>query len=430
MRRLLLLVLLLAMVAVAWSAVRAGSNPRRPGSYVTERVNPRPFGLRQLSAPNIPRGFYKGVAGRCAGVHCTPMLIDWQGQVIDSLNWSQVRYDPRTHRFFHGQAETPDSGPITTTPQGTLWVLGAHMGAVWAIRESFSRMVQHWPSPGFCCRRSVHPRGGPRSAQFNDVAVDNRGNAWIPGWSSNYGPFQYSNRNSHHLARGLPGVYQGRASVDYVGARAKVEHTIYVPGPAPLTGATIGRDGSVWMLDPYQRCIARGQHRGCRQPRFVQYLPRGHRFHVFVIPPRARPHACTLSFSGKTRACATFLLRTPMATAPDGSIWALVPGQAAQHDPHAYVRLIHFRDGIFTSYRVSVGTCFGGCNGNMIVPDPMVGRAGRVWVCGRYGHPIILDPNTGKVFWLRFHGGSLLQDHHGRMWYAHQNGQISCDPEY
>jgi len=47
---------------------------------------------------------------------------------------------------------------------------------------------------------------------------------------------------------------------------------------------------------------------------------------------------------------------------------------------------------------------------------PLIGRRGNVWLLGRGGRPVVLRPSTGQRFWLREHGGYLIQDRHGQIW--------------
>lgn len=268
------------------------------------------------------------------------------------------------------------------------------------VRESFP----HAGCKKLCLDDFLSARPRPRWGEINDLAVDPQGNAWIAGWNSQY-PGWDNDAKQHRP--GLPlDIPRGRSVVYFATDTSTYLKKIFVPAPAPVTGVAIAPNGMVWLTDPYHYCPTERGKRHCRRPLLLSYDPASDVFTTHVMPRGVLPHLCRHMF--KTQ-CNTYL-STPMTFAPDGSLWTVVPVRGPNYGSPKVVRLIRFKSGVFTSYRLDL-------NPSVLI-RPLIGRGGNVWLLGHDGHPVVLSPSTGKRFWLHQHGGYLVQDHHGQIWYV------------
>ncbi|HEV3312363.1 MAG TPA: hypothetical protein VG815_17775, partial [Chloroflexota bacterium] len=360
--------------------------------------------------PPVPTKLYGirhfGLGGPpCASQSCIPEGFDSSGHLLDYLDLSSafalvVRYDTHTHRFLPGWEPAAEMGRMFPSPLGDEWEIEGQMDFLLPVRVRFPRAD--------CARQcrydflSAKPR--PRYGEINDLTIDRRGNAWIAGWNTQY-PGWDSVAKQHQP--GLPlDIPRGRSVVYYATDTSTHLKKIFVPAPAPVTGITVAPNGLIWLTDPYHYCLVRGGRRRCSPPMLLSYDPATRTFNKYAMPRGVLPHLCMHIFVTK---CNTYL-STPMTVARDGSLWIAVPARGSDYYSPQVVRLIHFRSGAFTSYRLALNPS--------PLTRPIIGRSGNVWLTGRNGHPIVFQPSSGKRFCLREHGGYLVQDHHSRIWYV------------
>jgi hypothetical protein len=353
-----------------------------------------PLGIHEMLMPVPPKGWpNRGLFGFS---YAAVFLRD--ADVVDEGSNIAVRYDPARHRFLHGYVGVgSDSGVVAAGAGQNVWEWGGNMCEISVALMGF----------GWSEDRIKTYRGFWNPGQSNGLVVNRRGDTWIAGWkvASRYWGDWNCTGNRKHSADGLPLLTpRGRAAIFVQGPNGS-RGVIRAPASGPLTGiAMSGR--YLWALDPFTRCLSSAGGWRCRRPRFLRYDVSTDRFKVFTIPASIR-----------LKPVADLYYDTPMASAPDGSVWALVrsgPFSDARHQDKQAFTLLGLVHGAFVEHRLwwAYHPCAYGCS-----PDIMIDGQGRIWLTGRNFEPWAVDPRTWVVTKIPLHAGTLLEDSHRTIWY-------------
>jgi hypothetical protein len=345
------------------------------------------FGLHVIGTPQVKFGLPGTYRFRSPG---TPVGVDDQGRIWEGIDAAAessfvARYDPQKRTLIPELARV-GWGQVYVSPVGAAWTITMYMNGTNVTRGTYGqKLVDVKRTTG------INRLGGIYSA----LAFDKLGGAWVSGWHSREGFYPPNGPHPPGLPSGIP---RGHSALYYAGPRSTHFREVRAPAPAPLTGVTVADTGDVWAVDPYRDCRKRGGKERCTPPLLLRYDPRDNHFTRYVVPRR-----------GGFKADPVYL-QTFMAASPDGSIWVDLQSRRG-------FKLMRFFHGHFTTYRYWHGD-----------QAPLVDRNGNVWLIKgghgrfpfepRHGHPVVLDPRTGRDFTLREHGGSLFQSPNREIWYV------------
>lgn len=403
---------LVGVVAAPLGPVTATTPPRNPTSLPANGHYGLPatvgrFGLHEMTVPAVPRQRH---LRRLCG-QASPSAFLRNGNLAEYCSFEvAIRYDPNRHRFLRGLAPVGSDTGIASAGRGqSIWNEGGRMEETWVYHEGFALQGVKRPRPW----RFVH-------GQSNGVAVDSAGNAWVAGWrvSNDYWGDWINPTIRKHYAKGLPtSVPKGWAAIFVMSPKTGVARVIHASASGPLTGIAIFKN-FVWTIDPYRRCRHRGRVWHCKAPELLQYNRATRRFDTYKIPRGFH-----------LRPTNDVYYRTPMTVGPDDSVWTVLLGTPENQNRsgantkrgRARLTLLGFHDGRFLSFplwRLGRDYYFS----DSTAPTPLVDSAGRIWLQGSHGHPIVIDPNTGRMTVLKPKDGNLLQDSRRTLWYVSASG--------